>query len=60
MGHLGKQLIWLGITAPLRCALRRHDKNLILNLRIVIRTWLFKVTAKEKGASISQPPEDEL
>lgn len=44
---------------PLRCALRRRDQNLILNLRIVIRTWLFKATAEEKGASISQPPEDE-
>lgn len=44
---------------PPRCALRRNDQNLILNLKIVIRTWLFKVTAKEKGASISQPLEDE-
>lgn len=60
MGHLGKELIWLGITAPLRCALRRYDQNLILNLKIVIRTWLFKVTAREKGARINQPPEDKL
>lgn len=60
MGHLGTQLIWLGITEPLRCTLRRRDQNLIVNLGIVIRTWLFKVTAKEKGTHISQPPEDEL
>ena len=60
MGHMGKQLIWLGITAPLRCALRRCYQNLILNLRVVIRTQLFKVTAKEKGASISQAQENGL
>lgn len=44
---------------PCRFALRRNDQNLILNPKTVIRTWLFKVTAKEKGARISQPPEDE-
>ena len=46
--------------APLRCALRRRNQNLILNLRILIRTWVFKVTAKEKGASRSQAAEEEL